>query len=195
VKPIPEVPSDAIQWEPSNSWRHAVLRTKPGVISLWDANTKSAQELDATAPLLDVAFSPDESEVAVVTSDDNGYSHPRLRIFETGTGKLVHELRVGEIVCDRLRLPQWTPDSRYVLAVTKPDSFFSNENVSLWNAKTGRHRADFFGCIGISGFILLPPGDQLIANCNDGTLHIWDFKAATQKISELEESFAPTTIP
>ena len=147
------------------------------------------------APLLDAAFSPDESQVALVTSDKNGYSNPRLRIFQTGTGKLVHELRVGEIGCDRLRLPQWSPDGRYILAATKPDSFFSNENVSLWSLETGRHRADFVGCIGMGGFLLLPSGDQLIANSDDGTLYMWDFKAATQKISALEESLTSSAIP
>ena len=184
ISRIPEIPLDAIQWEPSKSWQHAVMRTKSGILSLWDAKTKSAQEFDAVAPLLDAAFSPDESQVALITSDKNGYSNPRLRVFQTGTGKLVYELRVGEIGCDRLRLPQWSPDGRYILADTKSKSFFSDESVSLWSTKTGRHRADFVGCIGMGGFLLLPPGDQLIANSSDGTLFIWDFKAATPKISE-----------
>jgi hypothetical protein len=195
VGPVPGIPADALQWKPSKSWRHAVTGNKPLVVSLWDAKSKSARQLDPMARLLDVAFSPDESQVAVVTSDKDGYSNPRLRIFQTDTGALVHELRPGEIGCDRLRFPQWTADGRYVLAVTKPDSFFSDENVSLWNANTGRHRADFVGCVAMSNFLLLPPGDQLVATSNNGTLHIWDFKAAMQKISVFEQSLAASQTP
>ena len=188
MDPIPEIPAAAIQWKPSKSWQHAVMRTKLGVVSLWDAKTKSAHELDPDGPLLDAVFSPDESNVALVTSDKNGYSNPRLRIFQTDTGKLVHELRVGEVGCVRLRFPQWTPDGRYVLAVTNDD------DISLWSAKTGRHRADFVGGARISGALLLPPGDQLIAGCDEGQLRFWDFAAAIRRISAFEESLASSPV-
>jgi WD40 repeat protein len=194
VDPIPEIPDDAVQWKPSKSWRHAVMRAKPDVIRLWDAKSKSARDLDPSAFLLDASFSPDESQVVLLTCDKKGYSNPHLRIFETDTGKLVHELRVGEIGGDGIRLPRWTADGCYVLAVTKPDKFFSNENVSLWSAKTGRHLADFVSGIAYS-FLLLPPGDQLVADCDKGMLYTWDFKAATEKIAELEKSFKTTTVP
>lgn len=193
IDPMPEIPADAIQWKPAKSWQHAVMRTGPGVISLWDAKTKSARELDPVAPLLAAAFSPDESQVALATSDKDGYSHPRLRIFQTDTGKLVHELRVAEIGCDRLSFPQWTADGAYVLAVTKPNGFWTSENVSLWNAKTGRHRADFVDCpTTIEGVVLLPAGDQLIAGCQDGQIRFWDFAAALREVTAFEKSVVPS---
>ncbi|HTW95875.1 MAG TPA: WD40 repeat domain-containing protein [Tepidisphaeraceae bacterium] len=195
VHPIVEIPRDTVQWDPSPSWRHAVMRSWVGAISIWDAKTRSARELDPASPLFEAVFSPDESMVALVTSDKDGYSNPRLRIFQTASGKLVHELRVGEIGCDGLKLAQWTPDGRYIMAVTKPDRFFSDENISIWSVKTGRHRGDFAGCADLGGFLLLPGGNELIAPFIDGKLHIWDFKAAIREIQALEESLARSSVP
>ena len=187
VVPAPGIPPDAIQWTPSKTWRHAIMLKKPGAIWLWDAKSKSARELDNTSYLLGAAFSPDESQLALATSNKDRYSNPRLRVFNTDTGQLVHELRAGEIGCDRLSDPQWTPDGRYVFAVTKPGSFFDNQYVSLWSAKSGRHRADFDCDFGVGGVLLPPPGDQLIVSCGRSQLRLFDFAAAVRQISAFED--------
>lgn len=194
LAPLPQIPRHAIQWKPSKSWQHAVMRGQTGAVSLWDATTQAARELDPVAPLLDAVFSPDESQVAVVTSDKNGYSNPRLRIFQTASGQLVHELRVNELGCDRLRLPRWSADGRYVLAITKPSTFWTDENISVWSVKTGRHRADFISGSGIFGYTLLPGDDRLIASIRDGQLCLWNFAEAIRQVREFEASLT-TSIP
>jgi hypothetical protein len=187
VAPIPAIPADAAKWRPSKSWGHAVMRTKGGAVSLWDAKTQTASVLDPESPLLDAAFSPDESHFVIATAEKNGYSNPRLRVFETATGKLVHELRYGEMGCDRLRSTRWTPDGRYVLAVIRPGSFFTSESVSVFSAATGRHRGDFVDCpTTINGVALLPEGETLVAGCEDGKIRFWDFAGAMRTIEGLE---------
>jgi hypothetical protein len=189
LNPLAEIPPDVVLWRPAKSWQHAVIRMKTGVISLWDAKTKTARELDPEAPLLAAAFSPDESQFVIATSQKDGYSSPRLRLFDTASGKLVHELRPGGIGCDRLRLPQFSPDGRYVLAVTKPGSFFTSENISVFSAKTGRHRGDFVDCpTNINGIVILPDGQTLVAGCQEGKIRFWDFAAGMRAVEAFEES-------
>jgi hypothetical protein len=196
VETIPEIPPEAVQWRPAGSWRHAVMRTRGGAVSLWDAQTHTASALDPESPLLDAAFSPDESQFVIATADKDGYSHPRLRLFDTATGKLVHELRYGEMGCDRLRSTQWTPDGRYVLAVIRPGSFFTSESVSVFGAKTGRHRGDFVDCPSIiNGVAVLPDGETLVAGCEDGKIRFWDFAGAMRAIDAFEKSVdLPTAV-
>jgi WD40 repeat protein len=194
VDPAPGIPADTIQWNPSKTWRHAVMITERDAILTWDAQSKTARELDKTSYLHGTAFSPDESLVAIATTNKDRYSNARLRIFKTDTGQLADELRFNDIGGDGYIDPQWTPDGRYVLAVTKPRGASHAQYVSLWSAKSGRHRADFDCDLGVGGVLLPPPGDQLIVSCGGGLLRFFDFAAAIRKISAFEDSLATSTV-
>ena len=190
VETLAEVPPDAIQFLPAKSWRLAIVLSKTGVVSLWNPKQKIATELDKDVTLTAAAFSPDESQVAVATAENDGYSKPRLRIFSTDTGKLLHRLRPYEgAVSEKFRFPLWTPDGRYLLAVTKSHPVFTSEGISIWNAKAGRHRGELTGCpTHINGVALLSNSETLVAGCNDGHIRFWDFTAALKQIATFEQS-------
>lgn len=191
VEAPPEIPQHATQWLPAISWQRAVILTKSGAISLWDAKRKAEIELDKNVTLTAAAFSPDQTQVVVATADPDGYSHPRLRLFMTDTGQLVHELRNKEAGCEKFGFPQWSGDGHYILAATKLPSFFSSENISVWNPESGRHRGNFTGCPGdVYGLVQLPGGGDLVAGCEDGHIRFWDFAGAMKQIQLFEQSLA-----
>ncbi|MFT3746037.1 MAG: hypothetical protein QM785_17335 [Pyrinomonadaceae bacterium] len=131
------------------------------------------------------SFSPDGMRVAVVTtglerSGDSTWRRVRIRILDAADGKLIHELRPYEsFVCDSVDGAEWTRDGKYFLAATKSDSFFSNRNISVWDARSGRHIGELEGCGSeILGMRLLNGEEKVVAGCADDRILTWDFRAA-----------------
>jgi WD40 repeat protein len=192
VARLPDVPEDTAQYIPAPKKRCAVVRSKSGTISLWDLDRHAAvAELDKGCCVSQAAFAPDESLVAVVTTEKMGWGNPRLRLWKTGTGQFVHELRPFEQTdYEAVRGLLWSPDGKYLLAAIKGS--VSNEDISVWNVKTGRHRGQFAESGGdVNGLVLLPDGSQLVAGCSDGRILFWDFPAAMKKIRDFEASLPP----
>lgn len=197
VQRLPEAPEDAMQYVPAEKLPRAVVRTVAGQVLLWDsANYRAISTLDEGVFIAHAAFSPDESLVAVATARQPGYSSywgtPRLRLWRSDTGDLVAELRPFERESDeKIEGLQWSPDGRYVLAVTKSSTLFTSRGISVFNVRSGRHRGEFGGCpTAVRGIALLPDAGQLIAGCNDGKIRFWDFAAAMKQIQEFEASLA-----
>ena len=196
VSRLPDAPDGALQYIPAPKKRRAVIRSKNSVLSLWDMDRHAVvAELGRDGFASHVVFSPDESLVAVVTGYWE-YSKPRGGTFwpwRTDTGEFVHELRPYERAgLEWVRRVIWSPDGRYVLAGTKGRSFGDEEGISVWNAKTGRHRGEFVGCVGhVNGIEFLPDGSELVAGCTDGTIRFWDFASAMRRIRDFENSPPP----
>jgi WD40 repeat protein len=193
---LPGVPEDAGQYVPAADGKHAVVRSGSGIISLWDLQRRSAvARLDKGSYVCQAAFSPDGSLLAIATTTwlaghELGYGYPRLRVWKVGTGELLREfLPFEQDYCEELRGLNWSPDGQYLLAATLAESFFSNQGISVWNVKTGRHRGEFTGCpCRINGVVLLPDGSKLVAGCEDGHVRFWDFPAGMKRIREFEDS-------
>ena len=141
-----------------------------------------------------MSFSPDGTRVAVVTSGllragDNTWRHVRIRVWDASSARLVHELRPYEKEsCESVDGLDWTPDGKYFLAATKSDSFFSNRNISVWDASSGRHVGELEGCVGeIFGMRLLSGGDKIAAGCADNRILIWDLAALLAEIERFRK--------
>ena len=182
VSRLPDAPDGALEYIPAPKKRRAVIRSKNSVLSLWDMDRHAVvAELGRDGFASRAVFSPDESLVAVVTGYWE-YSKPqgaRFRLWRTDTGEFVHELRPYEQTgLEWVRRVIWSPDGQYVLAGTKGRSFGDKEGISVWNAKTGRHRGEFVGCVGhVNGIKFLPDGSELVSGSDDGTIRFWDFAA------------------
>jgi WD40 repeat protein len=189
---LPGLPADIITYIESPSGKRAVILTKHGDLALWNTDKKRQYaKLAEASPIHDAAFSPDESLVAVVTRRENEYRLDyRIRVWKMTTGELLHELRPFEQdVCEAVEGLLWSPDGRYLLAATKPDSFFSSRSISIWNVQDGRQRGDLSGCpCDVTGIALLPAGKRIVAGCSDGKIRVWDYEAAIKKIKEFETS-------
>jgi len=195
--PLPEIPPDAVCYLPAPGNKRAVAQLKSGAVVLWDvAARRVIAELNPHARLLDMAFSPDESQVVLQTDNlDRRRSEARFSIWSTTTGALVCELRPFER-SDRERSQGlcWTPDGHYVLAGVTP-GWNSSNAVCVFNAATGKHRGSFTGFTRVNGVVLLPDASQLAVGCEDGKIRFWDFPAAMKSIRELEASLAPQSPP
>jgi dipeptidyl aminopeptidase/acylaminoacyl peptidase len=185
------MPEDAMQYFPASKKKLAVIHSKSGTIALWDLSRHAAiRDLDKGHFISQAVFSPDESLVATVTTEENRWENPRLRLWKTDSGELLAELRPFEqTICEKISHLFWSPDGEYVLAATKAHGFFTSQGISVWNAKTGRHRGEFTGCSGdMNGIILLSEGRELASGDWDGTIRFWDFKSAMNRIQEFEKS-------
>lgn len=192
---LPAVPEDALQYVPSPKSKRALVRLKTGSVLLWDSATyRKIATLNANADLSQVAFSPDGSRVAVVTAKESGHpddwSKPRIRIWKTDKGNLVHELRPFEHPAhEQVEGLAWSPDGQYVLVVTQASGFFTSRGVSVFNVKTGRHRGELTGCpTGVNGLALSPDGSEVVAGCQDGKILFWNFRDALKEIKAFEAS-------
>jgi WD40 repeat protein len=195
AKRPPEIPDDAVQYSPASEGDRAVVRLKSGALALWDtAGRRQVARLDGNVLFSHVCFSPDESMVAVATAEKRQYltfgGTPRIRVWRSDTGTFIHELRPEE----QLDLEQveglcWSPKGKYVLAATHVRGLFTSRNISAFEITTGRHRANFTGCMNkVTGMALLTDGSQLIAGCEDGKIRFWDFSGAVKSITPLEKA-------
>lgn len=192
-----DMPRDAIAYVPAPTKR-AVYLSKNGALTLWDADRRrEIAKLDDNVRLDHAAFSPDESLVAVATSQkvSGGYWMPyRIRIWRAEDGTLAHELRPFERdIYEAVEGLLWWPDGVYLLAATKADNFFTSYGVDVWNVKSGRHRGELIGCpTNLTGLGLLGDGRRLVSGCADGRIRIWDAESAIKQIAEFERSLAET---
>jgi WD40 repeat protein len=176
------MPTNALGFFPSHSGKCAVFIDHNNDLLLW--SSKQVRALSTLATNLTprfVEFSPDESTVAVVDG-------ARLRLWETSRGAFVHELRPFEQLCrDPIEGLAWSRCGEYVLAVTKADGFFTSRGISIWNAKTGRHRGELTGCVSdVAGFALCGQGRWAAASCHG--LQVWNLEAALAEIRGFESS-------
>ena len=191
---IPGLPDGVLDYVEGPSGKHAVILSKEKTLGLWDiAGRQEYARLAKGVRSCKVAFSPDESEVAIAQADDDPWTRHRIRIWKTDTGKLEHELHPAEAeVVEGL---QWTPDARFVFAAMRwpsPDDY----TVNIWSVQSGRWRgilaASLFRPIG--GVVMLPDGHHLAVSGFDQKMVVvvrfWDFAAVMKQIRAFEDSLA-----
>lgn len=188
VPRLPDVPEDTVRYFPAPKRKLAVVQAKSGSIALWNcARNEAVSELDKDCTAAEVAFAPDESQFALITFKK--WNEVRLRLWSAETGKFVRELRAYEQnTVEKVQGAFWSPDGQYLLAATKSDSFFTSENISVWNVKSGRHRGEFTGSSGTVGAAILPDCSQLVSGSADGKIRFWDFPSAIERIRGFESS-------
>ena len=187
----PQVPEDATQYIPAAKSNRAVFRSVAGVISLWDiANHRMIATLEDNASILKAAFSPDELLLVAALVQNR---HCCLRIWRSETGEKVHVLRPFEsLETTTVSGLIWLPDGQHILAGIESAPFSFSHGVSVFNAKTGRHCGEFFGCpTRTTGFGLLPDNSKLVVGDELGTVRFWDFEAALKQIHDFEASISP----
>jgi WD40 repeat protein len=208
---IPAYPENTLTCIEAPKGKRAVILLKGSVAALWDCERhRRYAKLDEDVQIRQVAFSPDESMVAMATLHErDGQDWPEstsrgfhIRVWNMVTGDLVHELHPFETgVCETVVGLQWTADSQYILAATKTSS--SEYDINLWNAKSGRHRGSLID--GLSppwGVVIVSDGSR-IAACGavytldkdsqfrgSKVLRFWDLAAALKQIRAFEDSLA-----
>ena len=190
---LPGVPEDTTALFPSDDGKWSIIVRANEVTVLWSAETHTVNKAIATeGPALLVSFSPDHKKVAIASAYKNKFGSPlfRVRSFDTRTGQLLHALSPNEMqYMESVEGLLWSPDSQYVMGVTKSHDFFTSRNVNVWSASTGRQRGDFEGCpTNVTGIALTSDGKTLIAGCTDGKIRFWDFAAGIAKIRAFEAS-------
>jgi WD40 repeat protein len=191
---LPEIPANAIAYYPSPSWNHAVYQSADNQIIFLDVTSQQNIALLDRAKIKYVAFSHDESQVAVVTfhpGQGNEFPRDRIRIWNADNGKFVKELFPFERdFCESVEGIMWSPDGKYILVANKADIFFTSRGISIWNVETSRHRGELSGCpTKLNGLGFLRGKTKVVAGCGDGIIRIWDLANALIKIGEFEKTF------
>ena len=196
---LPGLPDGVIGYFESPKSQRAVVLLKGRVLALWNAEQRREYaKLDEDVLVRQIAFSPDESMVAVATlhpREGKYWTIYRIRIWKMGTGELVHELRPFEqSTCEKVVGLQWTSDAEYVLAATIEDSFFTDSGINIWNVKSGRHRGNLtVGPFRPMGVVMLPGERHIAAGGADrggSVIRFWDFAAARKQIRASEDGLA-----
>ena len=196
LQSLPGLPRDAISYFPAPGIDRAIYLSKSGVLNLWDSGQRhEVAKLDENVRLHQVAFSPDESLVAVATGhkvSGDYWGAYRIRIWSADAGELEHELRPFEqSTCESVEGILWWPDGKYLLAATKAHTFFTSLGVGVWSLKSGRNRGEFIGCpTNLTGLALLDDGRRLVAGCGDGRIRVWDAASGIKQVYEFERSLA-----
>jgi hypothetical protein len=192
---LPSLPDGVLDYVEGSSGKHAVILLKERILSLWDiTGRREDARLAKGVSSCKVAFSPDESAVAIAQVDDDPWARYRIRIWKTDTGKLEHELYPAQ--AEAVEGLQWTPDARFVFAAMRwpsPDDY----TVHIWSARSGRLRGilntNLFRPIG--GVVMLPDGRHLAISGSTSdpqkfVVRFWDFAAALKQIRTFEDSLA-----
>jgi WD40 repeat protein len=190
---LPGMPSGGVAYYPSLDWGHGLVVSPAGAVDLWDATAHSKlARLDLNGEIQSVSFSPDNSLVAVtsVRQNKDQSSTFHLRIWETQSGKFVHELMPLEHVAhDGIGDPLWWANGKYLLAPVREDHLAGSYVVGIWNIQSGRYRGGLSGCEYASEPVTtLLQGQRLFKRCPDGTLFTWDVAAVIDKITEFENT-------
>ena len=193
---LPGLPDGVLDYVEGTSGKHAVILLKKKTLGLRDiAGHRDYAKLAERIETCKVAFSPDESMVAIATErqrDDGNWPFYRVRIWNTATGKLEQELQpTGHHAVEGL---QWTPDARFVFAATRassPDDY----TVQIWGSRSGRLRAvmSTMLCMPLGGVSMLPDGRHLAVSGSDAgriVMRVWDFADALKQIRTFEDSLA-----
>ena len=194
-QPLPRLqgmPVDALDWFPALSARRSVYLTNNGQVALWNPDEKrDVAVLDGDSHILSLAWSPDESMVAIATlrpPDDGLAATYRIRIWNTENGAIVQELRPFEQKAYSVEGLLWWPDGKYVLGATKSDGFFTSRAIGIWSVQTGRHRGELTGCPSkVFGLGLLDDG-RLVAGCGDGVIRVWDTPGILEELTAFDNS-------
>jgi len=193
---LPDLPPDALSYVSAPKTMRAVYFSKNGILGLWNPEQRNiVAKLDDDARIHRVAFSPDESLVAIATMhiDSNGFwTRYRIRVWQAIDGRLLHELRPFEQTkCETLEGLLWSNDGKYLLAGTKAHNVYSGRGINVWSMKSGRHRGELnMGNSDIMGVLMLGDGRRIVAGCGDGRIRIWNVSDAIKQIEEFENSFS-----
>ncbi len=196
----PDLPQNALACVQARKGRRAIVLLKGNTMVLWnlERGVQSAK-LDEHVRIHEVAFSPDESMVAIATGKDgkNDWMYDNIKIWKMDTGEQVHRLRPFEAdTCETVVGLQWTPDGHYVLAATKSDGSFDDCAINIWNVKSGRHRGTLVdGLCHPTGIAILPDGKHVAAGgvslkgaMASSVIRFWDLSAALKQIRSFEDS-------
>ncbi len=190
-KAMPGVPPLTVAWVPAPKGPLAIIQNTDSQIILWDsAQSRKVAMLDDFARIERVAFSPDQTRVAVATRHrlDGKYWTPcRVRLWDCSSGKLITELHpFPNDQCENITSILWSPDGRDVV-VPVCGRLWSRATIKIWDVATGRHRGTLDGMEGKPcGAAILPGGERLIASTNKGILYEWDLADALRKIRDFE---------
>jgi hypothetical protein len=187
IRHIPEVPSEALDFEPSPDWKSAVAVFPSGEIDIWDVSARQrVSRIDCEGELRSVAWAPNNRLVAVHTvTGQPSASH--LRVWDAETGKLEHELLPFEQGGRAIETPLWWPNGKYLLARTS--SMFGRPVIGVWNVQSGRYQGSFTGAECNSGY----PGVRLderylTMNCEHQSPVVWDAESGIRAIAAFEDS-------
>jgi len=205
---LPGLPDGVLDYVEGPSGKHAVILLKEKTLGLWDiAGRREYAKLAEGVESCKVAFSPDESEVAIAQSNDDPRAEYRIRIWKTDKGTLEHELQpdTGRSVHDlepegyeAVEGLQWTPDARFVFAATRTSNPLNT--VRIWGGRSGRLRARLCTDLGppLNGVAMLPDGCHLAVSGSGVSgsgvsgivMQSWDFEGALKQIRAFEDSLA-----
>ena len=190
---LPGVPADTTAVFVSDDGSGAIIVRTNKTTALWMSGTRiPLKGIGKERPAFLASFSPDHKRVAIASSYKNAFGRHlfRVQVFDTRTGQLMHALSPNEMqYMESVEGILWSPDSQYVMGVTKSHSFFTSRNVNVWNADTGRHRGNFVGCpTDVTGLALTPDGRTLICGCWDGKIRFWDFSLGIARVRAFEAS-------
>lgn len=195
---LPGLPSGGVAYYPSSDWGHGLVVSPAGEVDLWDAGARrKLVRLDLDGEIQSVSFSPDDSLFAVISvrqnKDQSSTFH--LRIWETKSGKFVHELMPLEhLEHDEIGDPMWWANGKYVLAAVREDHIGGGYVIGIWNTESARYRGGFSGCdYSDDPSAIFLEGQRLYKRCRDGTLYMWDAGLAVDKITEFENTLAAST--
>ena len=192
---LPGLPDNALSCIESPKGKRAVILLKGNSVALWDTERhRQYAKLDEDVQIHEVAFSRDESKVAVTTVHKRGTIY-RIRIWKMDNGELVRELCPFEQnTCEKVVGLQWTADGKYILAATKADTFGKNCDINVWNVRSGRQRGNLVGGLPHPMGVVLLPGENHIAagvtDSDDSAIRFWDFASAMKQIRTFETSLA-----
>ena len=176
--------------------KHAVILSKDKVLALWDpAGHRNYAKLAEGVETFKVAFSPDESIVAIASEREHGNSYwpcYRVRLWKTDAGQLLHELYSSwQATCNAVEGLQWTADAKFVFAATRaisPDNYA----IDVWSVGSGRLRGtmDTGVCMPFGGLVMLPDGRHVAFSGSGHVMGFWDLAAALKQIRAFEDSLA-----
>lgn len=165
----------------------AVVRHEDGSVVLIKRSEQSdvAKLSDQSDGRLLVEFSPDESLIAVclwryVSTFDK---KDLVVVFDANSGQRIHVPRHYETGMSREKVDAllWTPEGEYVLVG-------GDSSISIFNAKSGRHRGEMTGLTQLNGMGLLPELNELAAGDDYGDIHFWKLSDVLSQVKEFEAS-------
>jgi len=199
VDRLPGLPADTVAYYPDTDWKQAVFASSKGDMGLWNSSAEREVSNFGIGEILDVAFSPNHSLVAVAWqakgNDRDGALH--VRVWRADNGSLAAELQpseqieqIGEAGYAKMSgMLAWWPDSEYLLTIVRPHGFFTDRNIAVWNVLSGRYRGDLSGCnTWIDRFIVSAEHERVFAECHGGGLLMWDAATHIKRIAEFERS-------
>jgi hypothetical protein len=199
IQTLPGLPPDVVSYFPDKDWTLAVFASSKGDIGLWNSHTRRQVANFANGEeLMDTAFSPDHSLVAVglrrKVDEQTSELHVQIwRIDGTPVSELEpwnHIMLPGLSRFSKVAgLLAWWSDSEHLITIVRPDVFYTGHNLALWNAKTGRYEGDLSGCPNwIDRFMVSTQDGHVFAECYPSGLYMWDGTGALNRTMKFEKS-------